>query len=230
MDAGGFPIDLILFGMVAAFLVLRLRSILGRRTGYEPPPQAAPRPGARPAGRPAPPVIEGQAEPVPPRPGRKLPDAASPAGQGLAQICGIDRNFDPARFLAGAEQAFRLIVERFAAGDRAGLRPLLTDDTFAAFDQVIAAREEAGETQRTEIRAMLEVAITEATVLPAAGSQLRADIVVRFTSEQISLTTDRAGKPVHGVDAITHIIDLWTFERDLKLPDPAWRLAATRSD
>ncbi len=88
-STGGFPIDLILFGMIAAFLVLRLRSILGRRTGYERPPQQPtyqPQSMPRPAG----PVIDGRAEPVPPASHRTVPDPATPLGQTLAQMKRLD--------------------------------------------------------------------------------------------------------------------------------------------
>jgi predicted lipid-binding transport protein (Tim44 family) len=216
-SSGSFPIDLVLFGMIAAFLVLRLRSILGRRTGYERPPQAAPRPDPRQG-----PIIEGHAEPPPAAPQRPLPDPASPVGQTLARMREIDRAFDAQRFLEGAEGAFRLIVANFAAGDRARLRPLLTEDTFAAFEGAIAAREQAGEAQRTEIRAVTSATIEEAKLLGTLAS-----LTVRFVSDQINLTTGRDGQPVAGTDAVTEIVDLWTFERQLDAPGPAWRLAGT---
>ncbi len=110
----GFPIDLILFGMIAGFLVLRLRSILGRRTGFERSQDARIRPNAGLGGR----VIDVVPEPVPPAPTRPLPDAASPAGQALARMHRIDGNFSAVRFLDGAEQAFRIIVGAFTSGDR----------------------------------------------------------------------------------------------------------------
>lgn len=221
--SGSFPIDLVLFGMIAAFLVLRLRSILGRRTGYERPPQpVAPlRDGARA------PVIEGHAEPPPGAAvARPLPDPASPAGQALARMHDLDRAFDPQRFLEGAEAAFRLIVEAFAAGNRDQLRPLLTSDTFAGFEAAIAAREAADESHRTEIRAIRSATIEEATLLNTL-----ADITVRFVSEQVNVALSKASQPVAGTDAVTEISDLWTFERDLSAPasGPAWRLAGARS-
>ena len=125
---GSFPVDLVLLGMVAAFLVLRLRGILGKRTGFERPPMPQQPPQAAPAA--SGPIIEGRAEPAPP-PSKAavIPDPASPAGQVLAAMRGIDRGFDPAGFLVGAERAFRMIVAGFAAGDRATLRKLLADDT-----------------------------------------------------------------------------------------------------
>jgi predicted lipid-binding transport protein (Tim44 family) len=138
----------------------------------------------------------------------------------------IDRSFDAGRFLEGAEGAFRLIVGAFAAGNRDQLRPLLTQDTLAAFEQAIAAREQAGETHRTEVRAIHSATIEEATLLNTL-----ADITVRFVTDQVNVTFDRAGQPVAGADAVTEIADLWTFERDLAAPasGPAWRLAGARS-
>ncbi len=220
---GSFPIDLVLFGMIAAFLVLRLRSILGRRTGYERPaqPVAPLRDGAHA------PVIEGHAEPpAEAAAARPLPDPASPTGRALARMRDLDRSFDPARFLEGAEGAFRLIVGAFAAGNRDQLRPLLTPDTFAGFEAAIAARETAGESHRTEIRAIRSATIEEATLLNTL-----AGITVQFVTDQVNVTLDKAGHPVAGTEAVTEISDRWTFERDLAAPasGPAWRLAGARS-
>ncbi len=218
MGSGGFPIDLVLFGMIAAFLVLRLRSILGRRNGFEPTSTPV-RPGARTPG----PVIEGVAEPAAPV-GRPVPDAASNLGQTLSRMRQVDRSFDPAHFLAGAEAAFRIIVTDFAAGNRDALRPLLTTETFVAFDGVITAREAAGEVQTGEIRGVNEAVIDAASLDGTA-----AQITVRFVSDQISQTLDRDGKYVSGADAVTELRDEWTFVRDLARSDPAWRLAQARS-
>ncbi len=216
MSPGQLPIALILFGMIALFLVLRLRSILGKRQGFE----AVPEIGTRAARGP---VLEGRAEPPPPTP-RKMPDAASPTGQALAAMRAIDRHFDPATFLSGAEGAFRLIVTSFANGDRDKLRPLLTADTFTAFEAAIAARVEAGHTQRSEIRSILEAGIEDAQL---HGSV--ANITVRFVSHQITLTTASDGTIVSGADAVTELVDIWGFEKDLKGSAQVWRLAAARN-
>ena len=213
----GLPLDLLLFGMIAAFLVLRLRGILGRRTGFERP-QAGVRPGAPPA--PSNVVDIGK----PAAPSRKLPEAGTPTAQALARMGETDRSFDPARFLSGAEAAFRMIVTAFAQGDRTALRPLLTDDTYRGFEGAIAAREAAGETQRSEIRSIEQAAIEEAGL-----TGTHAAITVRIVSDQVAETLNAAGLPVAGTDAVTEITDLWTFERDLSDPNPAWRLSATRS-
>jgi predicted lipid-binding transport protein (Tim44 family) len=222
MGAGSsFPIDLILFGMIAAFLVLRLRSILGRRTGFErqtPPYQ--PRAGQNATG----PVIDGQAEAPPAAAPRSVPDPNSATGQTLARMHSIDRTFDPATFLDGAEKAFRIIVTAFAAGDRNTLRALLSEETYRGFEQAVVAREAAGQTQVSTIHA-----VHSATIESAELRATVASIAVRFVSDQTSLTRDKDGHPMVGTDAITEITDIWTFERNLSTRDPAWRLVSAGS-
>jgi len=219
--SSGFPIDLILFGMIAAFLVLRLRSILGKRTGFEQ--QTPPLPQA-PARTPPPPIIEGRAEPPPAAASQTIPLATSPAGQALARMREVDRGFDPARFLSGADQAFRMVVAAFAAGDRVALRSLLSDDTYKAFEQAISAREKAGETQVSEIKSIQQLAIEDAELRGSVGS-----VTTRIVSDQISYTKGKDGRPLTGAEAVTEITDLWTFERDLSQRDPTWRLVSARS-
>ncbi|GAC1337495.1 MAG: Tim44/TimA family putative adaptor protein [Acetobacteraceae bacterium] len=218
----GFPVDLLLFGMIAAFLVLRLRSILGRKTGLERPQRETGPVQVPGMGRAAAPVIDSRAEPA--AAARPLPDPASATGAALERMRAIDRSFEPARFITGAEAAFRIIVGAFAEGDRVALRPLLTDDIYRSFEGAIATREAAGETQRSEIRGIEQAAIEGATLIGTIGS-----ITVRFVSDQIAETLGRDGRPVAGTDAVTEITDIWTFERDLSQSDPAWRLAVAHS-
>lgn len=224
--SGGFPVDLILFAMVAAFLVLRLRGILGRRTGFERPPAPVEPAGAGETAR----TIDTTAEEASETralagPARVLPAPASPAGQALARIRAVDPSFDPAAFLDGAEGAFRMIVTAFAAGDRDTLKGLLSPDVFRDFEAAIAAREQAGETQRTEI-----VAMREATIVEADLRGTYATIGVRFVTDQINVTTGRGGVLVAGSEAVTETIDIWSFARDLNAADPTWLLVATRSE
>ncbi len=215
---GGIPITLILFAGIAIFLGLRLRSILGRRVGFEKPPIP---PGQMP-GFGAGPIIEGQGFPV--QPGRQVPDPRSALGERLMQIVNRDPGFDPPKFLTGAETAFRVIVTAFAAGDRATLKSLLSESVYQTFESAIAAREAANERHRTEIKAILSATIDDAELI---GDQ--AAIIVRFTSDQVNLTLDSSGAPLVGTEAVTELTDLWTFERNLKSKDPTWRLAAARS-
>ena len=208
--------ELILLLMVAGFIVLRLRSVLGRRVGFERgPAQPAPEKGAT--------VINGVAEPT--RPVRDLPPADSLAGQGLQAIRRADSSFDSQRFLSNAEAAFRLIVSAFARGDRAALRKLLGPDTFAAFERAISAREAAGEVQQSDVKAVPSLTILSATM---AGTVAR--IVLRIVSDQVSTVHDKNGAPVSGTEAMTELTDVWTFERDTRGNDPAWLLVDARTE
>lgn len=222
MGAGSaFPVDLILFGMIAAFLVLRLRSILGRRTGFErqAPPYQHPAAGQTGPG----PVIEGRAEPAHAA-ARTMPDPTSPTGQTLDRMRTVDGSFDPASFLDGAEKAFRIIVSAFASGDRTTLRGLLSEETYNAFDQAITSREAAEQKQVSTIHGIHSATIESAELRGSVAS-----IAVRFLSDQTSLTQDKDGHPVVGTEAVTEITDIWTFERDLATRDPVWRLISARS-
>ena len=219
---GGFTIDLILFGMIAAFLVLRLKSILGKRTGFERPPQPA-RPiepptafdPMRKVAQPAQPAAASQ---------RTVPEPVSALGQTLTKMAAIDRSFTPATFLDGAEKAFQIIVHAFAAGDRAALQPLLGEETWKAFDLAITEREKAGHIQITEVRSIHNITIETAELTGTVAS-----IGVRIVSDQVNMTQTQSGQVLAGTDAVTEITDLWTFERDLAQSNPIWHLVAARS-
>ena len=105
-----------------------------------------------------------------------------------------------------------------------GLRALLSDETYRAFEQAIASREKAGETQISEIKSIERGTLDAAELKGRIGS-----VTVRIVSDQISYTKDKDGRPVAGTDAVTEITDIWTFERDLSQSDPTWRLVAARS-
>lgn len=217
---GGFPVILVIFAGIAIFLVLRLRSVLGKRVGFEKPPF---QPGAAPSFNKNAPVIEGQALPPAP-PGRSVPDPRSELGQRLMQIVNRDPHFDPPHFLSQSEESFRAIVTAFAAGDRAKLQSLLTPHVYQTFEQAIAAREAAGERQHTEIKSIISVGIEDAQI---AGDT--AAVVIRFISAQLNQRLDSTGAPIPGGEEQGDISDLWTFERDLRGNDPVWRLSAARS-
>ena len=117
-----------------------------------------------------------------------------------------------------------MIVAAFAAGNRVALRPLLGDETYAAFEQAISAREKSGDIQVSEIKAMHHLSIDSAELKGRVGV-----VTARIVSDQVSYTTDKNGRPLTGTDAVTEITDLWTFERDLSQADPTWRLVAARS-
>ena len=214
---GGYIVVLVILAGVALFLVLRLRSVLGKRVGFEKPPL--------PSGSAPPfsgPVLEARA--LPAESGRSVPDPRSTLGQLLMQIVNRDPQFDPPVFLSQAETAFRTIVTAFAAGDHATLQALLSPHVYQTFSQAIDAREQAGERMRVEVKSILSAAIEDAVI---SGDV--AVVVVRFVSAQLSQPLDAAGSPIPGQEQQEDLTDLWSFERNLSGKDPVWRLSAARS-
>jgi predicted lipid-binding transport protein (Tim44 family) len=222
MSDGFQYFDIIIFAMIAAFLVLRLRSVLGRRTGTEKPREF--RPLAKPATDNVVSLPEGlrpREELAPPPSG---PRAASPEA-GLAQIRAADPKFDPDGFVQGARSAFEIIVNAFAAGDTATLRPLLSDDVYERFAEAIRHRLDAKETLETHL-----VSIKAAEIDEAELNGRTAFVTVKFVSDQINVTRAADGTIIEGEpDHVVEKTDFWTFARNTRSQDPNWLLVATRS-
>lgn len=236
MSDGFAYIDILFFAMAAAFVALRLRSVLGKRTGSE-----------RQRGTPMQPPAPSQNGPKPapdnvvPIPDRATVDRAPPpmpiddraiaqdgdAGlkEGITAIRLADPNFDLDMFLAGARAAFTMVVEAFAQGDKSGLKPLLAPTVYQSFAQAIDERAAAGQVMQTEL-----ISIRSAEVAAAELRDSFARVTVRFRSEQINCIKNGDGLVLEGdPTAVEQVVDLWTFERDVRSGDPNWALAETRS-
>jgi predicted lipid-binding transport protein (Tim44 family) len=213
--------DIILFAMVAGFLVLRLRSVLGRRTGNERRRDLFPR-RAAPAADNVATLIEPDKRSARP-PGEALPGDV--VAEGLNRIRRADPSFDPSQFIEGARTAFEMIVSGFAKGDKTVLRPLLSDDVFQQFDAAIDERAAAKETLETRIERLDAVDIVEAELVGRT-----ARLTLKLVSHQINVTRAMDGSIVDG-DPTSPIekTDYWTFARDTRSTDPNWGLVATSS-
>ena len=208
-------IDIILFAMIAGFLVLRLRSVLGRHKDD---------------GRPAPSGGDDTVISLPERAPRAeapvLGESATPAERALAQIRMADPRFDLPEFLGGARGAFEMIVEAFAGGDRKTLKQLLNADVYDNFESAIAERETNNETLENSLIRIVSTDVEDAEVEHDIAS-----ITVKIVSEQVNVTKNAAGETVHGnANHIAEVTDIWTFSRDLRSRDPNWKLVATRSE
>ena len=227
----------IIFLALAVFIFLRLRNVLGQRTGSERPPfdraarnavQGAPdsnivsMPGKVMDQAPLAPTAE-VAPPSDRWKGLAEPDSA--LAQGLDAIAAQDSSFDPRHFLSGARSAYEMIVLAFANGDRRALRDLLSSEVYESFEAVIKDRER--HEQKSETRF---VSIDTAELVAAEQRDRTAQLTVRFVSQMISVTRDKAGTIVDGnPDRVADITDVWTFARDTTSRDPNWKLVGTGS-
>ncbi len=210
-------VEIVLLALVALFVGLRLYAVLGQRTGHEQQPVT--RPEAAPSGEATAPAAEVAA------------DRATPSGMvyeeraagGIRAIISADQSFDVARFLDGAQAAYRMVLEAFWRGDREELRYLAADDVYAAFDEAIGQREAAGQKLDTRL-----VGFERAVIEDARLNGRTAEIEVRFDADIAAVTRDSGGEVVAGslTDAVeTH--DVWTFRRTLGSEDPNWMLVDT---
>jgi predicted lipid-binding transport protein (Tim44 family) len=212
---GGPVFYAILLMMVAAFLALRLYSVLGKRSGEPLARPAEERVGPKPVARTV--DVTPEVRDVQPRP------IDSGAEGGIRAIVGAEPGFDVTQFVDGAQAAYRMILEAFWKGDREALRALTTEDVYASFDEAIAARETDGLTLDNRL-----VSIERAVIADASLAGREARIAVRFDADIAAVTRDAEGNVVAGsTDDAVETHDLWTFARTLKTGDPNWRLADT---
>ena len=217
--------SIVLLAMIAAFLGMRLYSVLGKRTGHEQEP-VLPRREDRAA--PAPVRLDdADALPQPAAPGADPTGLVyEPAAEaGLRALLAADRHFDAGRFIDGAQAAYRMILEAYWAGDRDTLRDLCDDDSYQAFADAIDAREARGEKLDNRLVGIETTKITEVEV-----GRSDARITVRFQADISAVTRDAEGKVIAGSlsDAVP-TTDLWTFRRAVGSSDPNWVLDEAES-
>ena len=215
-------IQLLVLAGIAVFLILRLRSVLGTRDGFEKPP--APLPGTddgRRRGRPDFDVIDGG-------PDRDITDHVSDgsdSAKALAAMKMAEPGFRISEFLNGARQAYEMILMAFERGDIEGVRAFLSAEVAEAFDMVIAQRKSEGLTIEATFVGVREVTLVNATFDRETSE---GDISVRFAGELTSVVKNAEGKVVEGnVNDIKRQRDVWTFSRAMGANDPNWVLVAT---
>ncbi len=212
-------LQLLVLAGVAVFLILRLRSVLGTREGFEKPP--VPRQGPETVRARNFDVIEGG-------PDRDITDhvpEGSDAAEALAAMKRVDKAFNVEEFLSGARGAYEMILMSFERGDLAAIKPFLSSDVYESFAEVVTDREEKGLQIEAEFIGLRELALNEATFNETTGE---AEMTVRFTGQLTSVVRDNSGDIVEGKPGeIKTQRDSWTFARDMGSDDPNWQLVAT---
>lgn len=212
-------LQLLVLAGVAVFLILKLRSVLGTREGFEKPP--IPLDEVRPKARRDFEVIEGG-------PDRDITDHVpdgSPAAKSLAAMKTAEPGFSVGTFLSGARGAYEMILMAFEKGEIDPVRPFLSADVAASFDAAVAAREREGLTVEAKFVGLRELVLQEATF---DRDSRTGEITMRFTAELTSVVRNKAGVVVEGRETeIKRQRDVWTFARRMGVDDPNWQLVAT---
>ncbi len=232
-----FDIYTIIFLALAVFIFLRLRSVLGQRTGRERPPYDpfAAREPVRPAPEKVVALPNRTAEAATPKPAESgevsperwkgIAEPGSAVAVGLDAIAGADANFDAKHFLTGARAAYEMIVNAYAEGDRRTLKNLLAREVYDGFESAISEREKRGETVETRF-----VSIDNADITAAELRGRNTQVTVRFQSKLVSVTRNKEGNVIDGnAEKVADITDVWTFSRDVTSRDPNWKLLATEA-
>lgn len=224
----------VFFLVVAVLIFLNLRSVLGRRTGNEKPP-VSPREFPD-AGQARQSIDDGKVVTLPRRNAGEpeniyavIDDFAKPGtplNEPLRKIFDADPSFDPKEFIQGARMAYEMVVTAFAEADRKTLKSLLSNEVFEGFNSAITERERNGETMKSTF-----VGIDKADLVNATINATEVTMTMRIVSQLISATYDRDGKIVDGdSEAVSEVIDIWTFARDVRSRDPNWKLISTQSE
>ncbi len=237
-----FDIYTLLFLVLAVVIFIRLRNVLGRRTGNERPPYDpyttpdAKRAGAPDANEPVVALPRGRSARAPVEAsGPSMEDIEtrlgryatkdSPLGQSLTSLMRADPGFDPAAFLDGAKMAYEAIVMAFAEGDEATLEQLLGTDVFEGFQRAIRERDTRGEKVLSSL-----VGIDKADIIETEIKNRTAYVTVKFVSELISVTRDADGEVIEGdPKKVREVTDIWTFAREVASKNPNWKLVATEA-
>jgi predicted lipid-binding transport protein (Tim44 family) len=234
-----FDIYTLLFLVLAVVIFLRLRNVLGRRTGNERQPfdpYSAPDQKRGPkTNEPVVALPRGRSSPLGEAASRSVEDIEaklgghapkdSPLARSLTQLMRADPNFDPNHFLDGAKAAYEEIVMSFARGDEASLQQLLGNEVFEGFEGAIRERESRGERMESNL-----VGVDKADIVEAEVKNRTAYVTVKFVSKLISVTRDAEGEVVEGdPKKVREVTDIWTFCRDVTSRNPNWKLVATES-
>ncbi len=236
--SGTIDLSTIIFLVIAVLIFLRLRSVLGKRTGNEKPPydpysaqqaggaardKVVPLPGTeQQQGGHRESASEDQLQEMV----RDYAPKGSPLAEKLAAIMRADRSFDLRHFIEGANTAYEMVVTAFAAGNTATLKELLSPDVYQSFVSAIEERERAGETVDFKFVGIDKTEIADANLVNG-----EAQITVKFVSEFITVTRDKEGRIIEGdPKEIQEVTDHWTFSREVGESDPNWVLIATETE
>ena len=236
-----FDVTTLVFLALAVFVIWRLRSVLGQKTGREQPPadpftRRETPDASRPAPAPSDNVVRlptgapDRAAPAPAAQGPRdrwagVAEPGTPIAHGLDEVVKVEPAFDAVTFAEGAKSAYEMIVTAFAQGDIKTLKSLLAREVYEGFERAIQEREKRGDKAETTF-----VSIDKSDIVAVDVRNRVAQVTMRFVSKLITATRDASGKVIEGnAEAVVDVTDVWTFARTLGARDPNWQLVATEA-
>lgn len=210
--------QLVILGVIALFVILRLRSVLGTRSGFEP--KNIPKPTFQ--------KDNAQVRDSDNKVDRDIADYVSldsPSGKALSQMKKAEESFLLTEFIQGAGQAYEMILIAFEEGDRDGLRPFLADDVYDSFEAVITEREKAKLNIDATFIGLREIKLSSAEY---DWRTKEGEITLSLIAELTTVITDKNNKTIEGdKNTIKRQKDIWTFSRIMGNDNPNWTLVAT---
>ena len=195
-------IDILIFAVIAIFLIFRLRSILGTKDGFEKSENRI--------------QTESPSDNVINFKSKSSNAVLAPLnGSGLKELRKLDPEFKDEEFLSGAKAAFPLILKSFSDGDLGSLRRYVGFDLYEEFSNAIHQRDAAGEKLKIDIEKINDIQLLDAEVSDGVAS-----VTVKYNSVQTRILND-ANMSSESIE------DIWIFERDIRSKDPNWKLVET---
>ena len=205
-----FPyIDILIFGVIAIFLIFRLKNILGTKTGFEETNVNKKN-------------EDKQFTNVVPLKSNK----GDVVDIELNKILNIDPNFDVNDFLSGSKNFFEMVLESFVSGNLENIKNFTKSSVFKSFKSAIDERNKEQETLIIDLKSIKENKITKATV-----TKTSIKLNVTYETFQLRALMDKNDQIIDG-DTENEILvkDEWVFERKINDNNPNWTLVETKSN
>lgn len=219
--------DIIIIALIAGFILLRLRSVLGQKTGNDSQsifkkPDIAAEKVINLSGKALKPQLKEEED-------KEISDEYfddikdEKIAKTLKAIKDKDEHFSATEFLKGAEMAFEMVFDGFAKGDKDPLKMLLSNDLYKQFESEVEARKD----QDSKADSTL-VSVSAEDIISAKIQKNKVQIGVTFKSEQINIVRDKDDKIIEGNPSDVSVMqDEWVFERDISSKNPNWKIIDT---
>ena len=195
-------IDILILAIIAGIVLLRLRSVLGRRTGHEKTDKTSYNYET---------------------PQTSQEEKVIPIETNTSSSTREDGWFDNDDFLRGAANAYETIVTNFENGNKDALKSLLSDDVLNSFSSVIDERNSKNETVEFNF-----IGIEKSEIVHKDLKKNPMEVTVRFISEMITCIKNSKDEVISGsLNQVQKITDVWTFEKIKDKKSSNWLLTAT---